>query len=113
MIKNTLIAKYLKERGGTDILENEFGFISYRFSGSDCFICDMYVDSDQRGKSVGRNLIADLNKIALGAGSKRIIANVHLQDPGATNTLGAAFMVGFKLLTAENNIISISKMVEE
>ena len=109
MIKDTLYAKYIKDRQDGEILENEFGFITYRIVEKECFIMDMCIDTSKRGRGFGKILVYDLERIALEKGCDVISANVHLWDKGASNTMLAALTVGFEIAQANNNVILIIK----
>lgn len=113
MLKNTLYAKYIKERDDREILEDEYGFITYKILNQECFIYDMCVDLSSRVGSRGRALIDSLVEIAHAADCSFISANVFLSDKGSSNTLLAAIRVGFKAVKANNDIIFIVKEIGE
>lgn len=113
MIKGTLYEKYAKERESCDILENEFGFVSYRIFESDCFIQDIYVDSECRKRGKFRELIELLEELALGAECKTITGNIFLNDQGANNTLMAALLVGFKVILSHPNCLTLMLSLED
>ena len=70
MLKDSLFAKYLKDRQGIEVLESEFGFITYKLNGEECFIVDMCVDKSTRMQGHGRFLLNELESIAKNAGAK-------------------------------------------
>lgn len=107
-LSETLYAKYIKEREGGFLLENEFGFISYKFVDQECFIMNMYIEQSEQAKGHGRALIAKLNKIAGDADCNVISANVHLWDEHSSETLAAALATGFKVTAANNNVLVIA-----
>jgi hypothetical protein len=109
MLKDTVWAKYIKEREDLDILEDEFGFITYKFNTHECFIQDMCVDTSKRSQSHGRGLIDQLVEIAKAHGCTYIGANIFLADKGAMNTLTASMRVGFKIAKANNDVLFIVK----
>lgn len=111
MIKETLYAKYILERQESHILENELGFITYKINGKECFIVDMYVDVNSRAVGKGKSLVYELESIALESSCEFISANIHLWDKGASNTLLSAINVGFEVIQADKNIISIIKKI--
>lgn len=110
-LTDTLYAKLLAERTDGKILEDEFGFITYRVTGTECFLIDMYVAPEARAKGHGRKLINRLDEAARELGCDRITSNIYLSDPGASNTLLAALQVGFKV-TAAAGAIQITRKVE-
>jgi hypothetical protein len=113
VIKGTLYEKYAREREGCEILENEFAFVSYRLIGDECFIQDLYVDKDERQMGKCRELIELLAELALGAECKSIIGNVFLNDPGANSTLKAALLIGFKVVVANPNCLTLMLSLED
>lgn len=111
MIKDTLYAKYIKEREGHEILEDEYGFIAYLISNKECFIANMYVDQGQRGNGNGRDLIHALAEIAKSAGCEFLSATIHMNDKNCSQTLLAALLVGFEAVRAELGTIVIFKNI--
>lgn len=107
MIKNTLYAKYIKERLDHEIIENESGFITYKINGNECFIADMYVDQDKRKNGIGTDLLTELKCIVIENNAEYITAHVHQFDKAAPNTLAASFKRGFKIHSANNNVITL------
>jgi len=112
VIKDTIFAKYIEDRLGAKILENEFGFIFYIIKGAECFIQDMSIQESDRAKGKGRSLVYQLTKIAQDAGCEFLSANIHLFDKGANNTLIASMKAGFKVISAQNQILVITKDIK-
>ena len=113
MIQDTLYAEYIKERMDCDVLENETGFITYRIIGQECFIADMYVPARLRTAGKGRSLVGELEEIAKLKGCKFISATIYLKDGGASNTLTAALLVGFRVIAADQGVLTIIKETQE
>lgn len=111
MIKDSLYGKYIQERQGAEILENDFGFIIYKLNIDECFIIDMGVDFVFRKNGKGSELLATLEKVAALEGCKYISANIHISDPGHKNTVIAALLAGFKIIKAEVGILVIVKEI--
>lgn len=111
LIGETLYAKYIKERAGRDILENESGFIIYRCHGEECFLVEMFIDTEKRGSRLFADLIRNLSDIAKVAGCKIITATVYVADSGKEHTLSSVFKLGFKILKAEQGVILVGKEV--
>lgn len=105
---DALYFQYLQERQGLSCLWDEHGFITYKITGDECFLADMFVEKSQRHSGLGRNLVEQLKDLASPMGCKVITANVYLDLPGADNTLRAAQAVGFKVERANNNVLLIA-----
>jgi hypothetical protein len=109
MIKSTLYAKYIKEREGFEVLENEFSFLTYVINpNKECFIGHLYVDSKLREQGNCRNIINGLKIVAKKRGCNNIVASIDLRDKNASHTILCALQIGFKILSANNNLIVIS-----
>jgi hypothetical protein len=112
MIKETLYFDYIKEREGLEVLENESGFITYKITGDECFIKNMFITPKMRSTFLLKNMIDLLCEIAFIRKCKFISANIDLQDEGAGRTLVAALKIGFRLARAQNDILLIIKELE-
>ena len=110
-LAETLYAKYLKEREGAFILENETTFLSYKFADKECFIINIHTEKSEQAKGNARKIIEKLAQIASDAACEVITANVYLWDANASQTLAAAIKVGFKVTAANNNVLVITKKV--
>jgi hypothetical protein len=106
-IKDTLYAKYIKARAGEEILENEQGFIVYKFFDKEIFLKDMFIDESARGTSLCRQMIEILSQMGRDHGCEILTATIHLNDERASNTMHSALHVGFKILRAEGGTILI------
>lgn len=113
MIKGSLYEKYAKERESCDILENENAFLAYRIIGEECFIQDLFVDIDQRKSGKCRELMELLREVALGAECKAITGNLFLIDSNFNQTLIAALLIGFKVIFASPQGVTISLSLED
>lgn len=111
MIQNTLFAKYLSEREGKQIIEDERGFIVYKIVGEECYLAEGFVSEEARGSSAASDLFRHLLAAAQAEGCKAITANIHLIDPGAMRTLAAALKRGFRVASANNNVLLIIREV--
>ena len=112
MIKDTLYAKYIKERCGRHALENDHGFLTYQFNGEECFLADMYIDPSKRGTRLFKEMIDQLVVLAKDHGSKIVTATIYMADQGKEHTLASSLKVGFKILRAENGVILLGKEVQ-
>ena len=68
MQRRSLYAEYVKEREGYETLETGISFATYRVSGSEIYIRDIFVSRDFRDVDVGRRFIDDVVKIGKDSG---------------------------------------------
>lgn len=106
-LKGSLYERHIKEREGLELLEDDWGFTTYRCSGEECFMSDFHVSKEARGSNHSRQLLSELCKLATDSGCKYISANVDLRDPGANHTLAVALHLGFKVSRAGNDRLLI------
>jgi GNAT superfamily N-acetyltransferase len=111
MIANTLYAKYIMEREGHDIVEDEYGFIIYKLAGPECFIVDIFVDKEKRCSGHGKKLLAEL--IAKATECTMVTANIWPHKPGSSDALLGALRAGFVVKRAEAGCILIAKDLME
>lgn len=76
------LSSYLKEREGFDSIVTECGFASYRISGDECYIRDIWVNQDFRKKHIASAIAHKIEEIAKKAGCKYLTGSV---DTAATN----------------------------
>lgn len=108
-----LYKEYVSEREGFEVLSDKDSFISYKLiSPEELYIADMFIKKPLRKIGKGRELIEAVSDIAKGRGCKILSANVRLNDPGASNTMLGALMVGFRIFGANNQSIIIVKDLE-
>lgn len=109
MIADSLYAKYISQRSGFKVLEDKTGFIIYKITNDECFIVDMFVEDFFRQKGKGKELVDTLSDLARFEKCTFVSAHIHLFDNNANNTLHAALHTGFKVVRAENGILTIIK----
>ncbi len=112
LIKETLFYKYVSERKGLSIIEDEEFFILYKIANEKVLIEEMCVDFSKRANGKGKSAISQLSDIAKQNNCKEILGEIHLFDQGANNTLTAALLTGFQVIDAHNGTMLISKKVE-
>jgi predicted GNAT superfamily acetyltransferase len=112
MIKDTLYARYIFEREGIQIIENEVGFVTYKINETECFLANIYVDSSKRTNGEARSLLSKLEDIATVHNCQHITANIDLRDKNASSTMLAALKLGFKMVAANHDVLLISKSIK-
>lgn len=109
-IKDTLYANYISEREGIEIVENESGFITYKISGTECFLANMYVLPEKRRMGACVSLMKRLIEIAVANRCDVITANIDIAcDKNATQTLRASLSLNFKVVAAQHGILLIAR----
>ncbi len=104
-------ADYKLEREGKHVIENEHGFISYIIQGESCYIEDLFISLPSRRKFHGSDLADQVSKIALDKGCKHLLGSIVPTTFGATDSMKALFAYGFRLQSAKENFIWLSKEI--
>lgn len=103
--------EYLKERNGTEAIVKDYGFITYRVQGEECYLADVYVKPDFRSKSKSSELLNDLIARAKDLGCTMITAREPIGDYQSTHSLRCALSLGFEIFSANSEAIVIIKRI--
>lgn len=101
--------QYIEEREGLDILENEHGFFTYKISGEECYIKDIFITKDARRSGVATDMANKITKIAKEQGCKFLSGTCDPTTNGATESLKAMFSYGFRVHSLKNDMIVLIK----
>lgn len=110
---SSLYARYIKEREGKSIIENEDSFVSYKINGPEVYLSDIFISEESRTLSRFRALINQVAEIGKANECDIITANIHLADPNANKTLKVSMHVGFKVKDANGGILLLVKKIKE
>lgn len=110
-LTDTLFAKYIKERHGQEIIENDSGFIIYQVIGPEIFIVEMCVEADERAKGKGAGLVAQLAEKF--PECTVMSGHLWLKKPGFDNVLAASLKNGFKVRGSDGDRLLILKDLME
>jgi GNAT superfamily N-acetyltransferase len=100
---------YVKEREGLDILENEQGFFTYRITGEECYIKDIFITKEARRTGLATSMAEEISKIAKEKGCKYLSGTCVPSTVGSTASLKAMFSYGFKIHSSQNDLIVLIK----
>ena len=105
---------YIKERENLSTLEIDGGFVLYKYDGDICFMSDLYIQKDYRGKKMSHELANMLCDMAKAHGSKQLACQVDLTANDVEASLGTIISYGFKVLKGYgySNIITFTKEIE-
>jgi hypothetical protein len=106
---DSLYLEYIKERAGLEMLSDESSFLTYKVTGDECFIADMFIKRASRGSGKCKSLIQKVSDIAIARGCKVLSANIAMSDPGRNHTMRAALKLGFVIGNANEKAILILK----
>lgn len=105
----SLYADYIKEREGFEIIENEHGFFTYKISGEECYIRDIYIKRGSRRLGIATDMADELAKTAKDNGCKFLTGTCVPSTMGATESMKAMFSYGFRIHSATSDMIVLMK----
>lgn len=106
----SLYAEYLAERTSDQILENDQGFITWRFiNEKQVYIVDIFVRKNFRTAQVATKLADYVCSIAKNLGYKEVIGTVVPSTKGANASLRVLWGYGMTLHSAQPDLIIMKK----
>lgn len=105
------LAAYFKELEDFDSITTPEGFASYRISGEECYIKDIWVHQDYRKKSVASDMADDIVAIAKRAGCKYLTGSVYINIKNPTASTKVLLAYGFEIHSLVPNGIVFRKAI--
>lgn len=101
--------KYILEREGKSILENEHGFFTYKIHNEECYIEDIFIKKESRRTGIATEMANLLAEMAIENGCKYLTGTCVPSTNGATESMKAMFSYGFKIHACINDKIILIK----
>lgn len=112
----SLYGKYIAEREGVSIIEEDFGFVSYAFydtaAGKRLYVHDMFILLEERRSGKGKLFRDMLIQLAKDNNCTHIMSAVDVTTNKATESLVFQIKMGSKVVGADKNIINLFYKVE-
>lgn len=106
----SLYSNYLLERTADQIIENEDGFITYRFlNKNQVYIIDIYVLPDRRKSGLAGKLADQVIELAKARGCKEALGTVVASTKGSDDSIKILQSYGMKLFSHSNECIVFRK----
>lgn len=105
----SMLSEYIKEREGFEVIENDYGFITYKISGEECYIKELYVQEQFRQLNIASKLADEVTKIAHDHLCKYLTGTVCPAANNSTISLKVLLGYGMKLHSSTNNLIIFKK----
>lgn len=108
--------QHLLEEHGLSVFKKDYGFISYRIEGDQCFGKELYVVPEERHKGKGLELARDFEKKMFDEGVTMITLDVITRDkaPSRFNRLLLGYcMSGYVVIEAKDGKIVLAKILKE
>ena len=108
----SLYAKYIQEREDGLIVENDFGFATYKIISDGVYIQDIYVLPDKRKSGVAKALADQVCLIAKEKNLKLVFGSVDVRANHATDSMKVLIAYGMSVHSVAGNLIYFSKSIE-
>lgn len=106
----SLYSEYLKERTNDQILEFDFGFVTFRHLDAETtYIVDIYVTPGLRKDGLATSMADEVSQIAKSLGKTKLLGSVMPSAKGSTDCLKVLLGYGMKLKSAVNDGIFFEK----
>lgn len=107
---SSLYAEYLQERTDDQILENDKGFITWRYlNAKQVYIVDIFVRKKFRNQDIASKLADYVCSIAKNLGYKEVLGTVCPSAKGSNYSLRVLWGYGMSLCSADKDIIVMKK----
>jgi GNAT superfamily N-acetyltransferase len=107
----SLYGQYIKERENFDIIENDYGFATYKIINSECYIRDIFVIEQYRNLNIAKKIADEVTEIAKLHNCVKLLGTVSPSAPGATVSMTCLLAYGFKLKSATNDFVVLEKEI--
>lgn len=104
-------AKYVKERDNAETIEDERGFISYKFENGVCFITDIFVDPNFRNLSTGSDFGKMVEKKAKEDGIERMMCTACIESQNFLDAIAFIKSNGYTIFNTVNSLIYFVKEI--
>ena len=107
----SLYGQYIKERENFEIVEDESGFATYKISGNECYIRDIFVKPEFRKMNLASKYADEIAAIAKEQGCTHLSGTVAPQANGSTQSVQVLLSYGFKVARSTNDLIIFVKEI--
>ncbi len=104
--------RYIYERLGKSILEDEDGFAVYFCVNKACYIEEIYVRPEARKSGVAKKYADEISRQAKQNGMEVLIGTVKPSAKGSTTSIKVLLAYGFELESCEHDFIFFKKSLE-
>lgn len=108
----SLYAQYIYERQNKSIIEDENGFASYYYINDSCYIEEIYVKRECRKAGIASKYADTIAADAKAKKARQLVGSINLNTNNATTSMKALLAYGFQLTSAANNMIYLTKALE-
>lgn len=106
-------ARYVIERAGSQIIENKFGFVTYRFLSDGIFIEDLFVEREYRQSYKATQFGQMVEEVGRQNKCKFLYGAVCIDSKTTTEALQFQLKYGMNIYSLSGNMIFLKKEIKE
>lgn len=103
--------QYIAAREGFDIVENAYGFATYKITNDECYVRDIFVEKQYRNDGAATRLCDKIKEIAKGEGCTWLTGSVQPSMPYSTDSLKVVLAYGFQLASSQSDFIILKMKI--
>lgn len=107
----SLYGQYIKERLNKNIIETDYGFVTYSFTPDGIYAEDLYISPAFRKSKLAADFHEQLVQIAKEKSLKYIYSSILIGTPNCDKNLSLLMKNGAKIHSTSNNMIYLSKEI--
>lgn len=104
-------AQYIKEREGFEVVETDKGVATYKITGDECYIKDIFVPEAFRLSGEASKIADHIREIAKINGCKYLSGTIVPSLNGSSGSLMGLLKYGFKLHSCGQDLIYLTKEI--
>lgn len=110
----SLYGKYIKEQANRDIIESDFGFVTYLYlKNNQVYIVDIYVLPEKRRSKYASRLADAVCDEARLKGCTHVLGSADTRSPTFENSLKTLEGYGMKVYKVENSMVYYIKELKK
>lgn len=104
--------EYAKERLGAEVIQKEYGFALLILESDSCLIIqDFYIKPEHRNYKTTKQFFNEIETLAKEFGMQYLVTTIDPATVGATKALKLNLHCGFELISCENELIYLRKVI--
>lgn len=107
----SLYADYVTERTHFEIIEKDYGFITYSIEQNICYIQDLYILPDLRQTKLASSLANEVMEIAKTKSCKHLMGTVSPKSKEPETSIKVLLAYGMKLHSSNDQLIIFTKEI--
>lgn len=105
----SLLKDYFEETESRSIIERDYGFVTYVIKDKECYVEDVFIKKDSRGKGLSKDLEKLVVEQAIKHNCEVITGSVIPSYSTSTESMKMMLAMGYKIFKSENNFIGLYK----